>query len=58
MEGGLKGDGTEELKGLRITSLDDESDEEEEQLKEQEIVVDNDDEEDEEARDSMVLGFV
>lgn len=61
MEGGLKGDGTEELKGLQITSLDDESDEEEEQLKEQEIVVDNDDEEeeeDEEARDSMVLGFV
>lgn len=60
MAGGLKGDGTEEFKGLRITSLDDESDEEEQQ-KEEEIVVDDDDEEeeeDEEARDSVVLGFV
>ncbi|KAM5586858.1 hypothetical protein ABKV19_005673 [Rosa sericea] len=60
MEVGLKGDGTEELKGLRITSLDDESDEEEQQQKE-EIVVDDDEEEeeeDEEARDSVVLGFV
>lgn len=59
MAGGLKDDDTEEFKGLRITSLDDESDEEEEQ-KEQDIVIDEDDEEeeDEEARNSVVLGFV
>ncbi|XP_021812863.1 programmed cell death protein 2-like isoform X2 [Prunus avium] len=59
MAGGLKDDDTEEFKGLRITSLDDESDEEEEQ-KEQDIVIDEGDEEeeDEEARNSVVLGFV
>ncbi|CAB4307354.1 unnamed protein product [Prunus armeniaca] len=59
MAGGLKDDDTEEFKGLRITSLDDESDEEEEQ-NEQDIVIDEDDEEeeDEEARNSVVLGFV
>ncbi|KAM1795982.1 hypothetical protein ACFX11_036264 [Malus domestica] len=59
MAGTLKGDGTEEFKGLRITSLDDDSDQEEEQ-KEQDIAMDDDDEEedDEEARNSVILGFV
>ncbi|KAM1484265.1 hypothetical protein TB2_035470 [Malus domestica] len=59
MAGTLKGDGTEEFKGLRITSLDDDSDQEEEQ-REQDIAMDDDDEEeeDEEARNSVILGFL
>lgn len=46
-------DAVEDLRGLRITSLDDDDEEEEEQ---EEIAIGDDDEE--EANDCVVLGFV
>lgn len=51
MAGGLRVDALDNLRGLRITSLDDDDEEVVE-----EIAIDED--EDEEANDSVVLGFV
>lgn len=52
MAGSSRSDAVEELRGLRITSLDDDDEEEEEQ----EVAIDDDDDED--ANDYVVLGFV
>ncbi|KAJ8749628.1 hypothetical protein K2173_026277 [Erythroxylum novogranatense] len=57
MESGARGESIEKLKGLKISSLDDEDDKIEE---EQELIIEDDDEDDEEdeEQEPVVLGFL
>ncbi|KAJ0054148.1 hypothetical protein Pint_00924 [Pistacia integerrima] len=60
MESGAKGDSLEKLKGLQITSLDDNDDDEQEQdiVADEYDDVDEDDDEEDEEQEPVTLGFV
>lgn len=60
MESGAKEDSFDKLKGLQITSLDDDAEQEQEQetLDDKFDDIDEDDDEEDEEQESVTLGFV